>query len=97
MSQEMCVLVVLEIQEQEVNMRLLPINIEFKEWAAQIRIDFPNVTIPLPPDDVNDWRDWAAQTSYSNQLFNVPLPTKIAYPNKEDWRSWGSYFINSIS
>lgn len=78
-------------------MRLLPVNIGFKDWVSQIRIDFPKVDIPLAPDDVKEWRGWASQVTYSNGLNNVPLPTEIFYPNDEDWRSWGAYFINSIS
>jgi len=76
---------------------VLPLNIEFKEWASQIRIDLPNVDIPTPPDDVKDWKGWASQVVNSNGLTNVPLPTTTAYPEIEDWRNWGAYFINSIS
>jgi len=76
---------------------VLPLNITFKEWASQIRIDLPNVSIPIPPDDEKDWIGWASQIVISNGLTNVPLPTSTAYPEIEDWRDWGAYFINSIS
>lgn len=79
------------------SIKLLPINIEFNDWACQIRIDLPNVDIPIPPDDVKNWRGWASQLVYSNGLQNVPLPTEIAYPDIEDWRTWGSYFIGTLS
>lgn len=75
---------------------ILPINITFKEWASQIRIDLPNIDIPIPPGDVETWRNWASQVVYTNRLANVPLPTALAYPNLEDWRIWAAYFINSI-
>lgn len=74
---------------------VLPISISFKEWACQIRIDLPNVTIPTPPE-VEGWKDWASQVVYSNLLTNVPLPTKNSYPEQEDWRKWAAYFINSV-
>lgn len=74
---------------------ILPLNIEFKEWATQIRIDIPNVMFPLP-SPIEQWREWAAQVVNSNNLKNVPLPTDICYPNNEDWRKWGAYFINSV-
>lgn len=74
---------------------LLPLNIEFKEWASQIRVDLPNIDFPLP-FPLEEWRDWASQVVNSNNLSNVPLPTDICYPNNEDWRKWGAYFINNV-
>lgn len=74
---------------------VLPINITFKEWASQIRIDLPNITIPTPPT-IDNWRGWAAQIVNSNMLQNVPIPTIIGYPNNEDWKKWAAYFINNI-
>jgi hypothetical protein len=75
----------------------LPINIDFKEWASQISIDLPNVEIPIPPDDVRNWKGWASQVVYSSNLINVPLPTDISYENSDDWKDWASYFVDSIS
>lgn len=74
---------------------IIPKNIDFRTWASQIRIDLPNVTMPLPPA-VEHWRKWASQVVNSNQLKNVPLPTKTGYPKDEDWKKWGVYFINSM-
>ena len=74
---------------------VIPLNIEFKEWASQIRIDLPNIDFPIPPK-IEDWRSWASQVVNSNNLQNIPLPTDIGYPNNEDWRKWGAYFINSV-
>lgn len=76
---------------------ILPINIDFNDWASQIRIDFPNIDIPIPPSDVNGWKGWASQIVNSNQLTNVPLPTETVYTEAGDWRKWGAYFINSVS
>jgi hypothetical protein len=74
---------------------VLPLNISFKEWASQIRIDLPQITFPVP-DKVEYWRDWASQVVYSNYLNNVPLPTEISYPNTEDWKKWGAFFVNYL-
>ena len=74
---------------------VLPLNIEFKEWASQIRIDLPNINFPVAPL-INQWRSWASQVVNSNNLVNVPLPTDIGYPNNEDWRKWAAYFINNV-
>lgn len=74
---------------------VLPLNIEFDEWASQIRIDLPNVVFPVA-SPIEEWREWASQVVYSNNLPNVPLPTDICYPNNEDWRKWGAYFINNV-
>lgn len=74
---------------------VLPLNIEFKEWSSQIRIDLPDINFPLPPP-IEHWRAWASQVVYSNKLFNVPLPTDIGYPNNDDWNKWAAYFINNI-
>ena len=74
---------------------VLPLNIEFKEWASQIRIDLPDITFPTSPL-LEQWRPWASQVVNSNNLRNVPLPTDIGYPNNEDWRKWAAYFINNV-
>lgn len=72
-----------------------PIDISFKEWASQIRIDLPRVTFPIPPE-VEKWRDWSSQVVNSNVLTNVPFPTKITYPDDDDWKKWAAYFINNM-
>jgi hypothetical protein len=74
---------------------VIPLNIEFKEWAAQIRIDLPNINFPVV-FSVEHWRPWASQVVNANNLKNVPLPTDICYPYNEDWKKWGAYFINSV-
>ncbi len=74
---------------------VLPLGISFKTWTAQIRQDLPNLSLPIA-DDESTWRDWAAQVVNDNALSDVPVPTKLAYPNEQDWRIWASYFVDSI-
>lgn len=73
---------------------VLPINIEFLDWANQLRISLPNILIPIPHSE-QYWREWASQVIYDNKLTNIPLPTKLFYSKSEDWRKWGAFFINS--
>lgn len=72
---------------------VLPKNIDFVEWASQIRIDLPNFSFPIP-DKVEKWRDWASQVVNNNNIFSIPLPSKISYPKNEDWQKWAAYFVN---
>ena len=73
---------------------VLPVNIEFLDWANQLRISLPNITIPIPKS-VNEWRAWASQVVFNNKLTNVPLPTDLAYPKNEDWKKWAAFFVNT--
>lgn len=76
---------------------VLPLGINFKMWAAQIRQDLPNLSLPIA-DDLSEWRDWASQVINDNpSLDGIPLPTDLAYPNDEDWRIWASYFVDSVT
>lgn len=74
---------------------VLPLNIEFEEWAAQIRISLPDISFPNP-SKVKDWRGWACQVVNSNSLATIPFPTSITYPKEEDWKKWGAYFVNNM-
>ncbi len=76
-------------------MAVLPVFISFSRWANQIKNDFPNVSIPVATSE-EEWREWAAQLISANDLANVPRPTKLAYPNQEDWKLWAGFFINGI-
>jgi hypothetical protein len=74
----------------------LPIKISFNRWACSLYFDFPYLDIPLPPKDETDWREWAENLIYNNNLSNVPIPDKKTYPNKEDWITWAEFFVNTV-
>lgn len=74
---------------------ILPVHIEFKEWASQLTSALPNMIIPIP-GEADEWRNWAIQVSLSNISVDIPLATELAYPKTEDWRRWGAYFINTV-
>ncbi len=73
----------------------LPINISFDEWSSQIRVGLPEFSFPNP-HGVKNWWEWASFVVENNELQNIPFPTKLGYPQEEDWRKWASYFVNSI-
>lgn len=64
-------------------------------WVSQVRLDLPNMTIPIPHSE-EKWRDWARQVLNANSIIGVPIPTKVHYPNPEDWRQWAIFFTNII-
>lgn len=74
---------------------VIPKNIEFVVWAAQIRMDLPSFDIPVIKE-IEGWREWASQIIANNALAAVPVPTTLAYPDNKDWQIWASYFVNSV-
>jgi len=74
---------------------VLPLKIDFLTWSAQIRQDLPNINIPIA-DSLEGWREWASQLINDNQLSNIPVPTKLAYPELEDWQKWACYFVDGV-
>lgn len=69
---------------------VIPRNIDFQKWAANLYIDLPNLNIPLPPP-VEDWKRWARTLLLENELDSVPLPD-----NFDDWQNWADYFVNNV-
>lgn len=74
---------------------LLPKGIDFVRWANQLTQDVPQIDIPIIKD-IKGWREWAAQIVTNNALYNVPVPTKLAYPSDEDWKKWAAFFVDSV-
>ncbi len=75
---------------------LLPVNIDFYNWACQIRIDLPNINFPNPQKDEKNWQDWACQVVQDNSLSYVPVPSKQIFKDPQDWKVWAAYFIKSV-
>jgi hypothetical protein len=74
---------------------ILPIAIDYMEWASQIRIDIPLLTFPIP-EKVSDWRGWACQVVADNSLSTVPTPTSTSFPGDDGWKKWAAYFVETI-
>ena len=69
----------------------------FESWSAQLRIDLPTYDIPISYT-VDNWWEWASQFIKNNNLDSVtPLPTRLSYPNKDDWRKWVLFVVSSTS
>jgi len=75
---------------------VLPIKIDFMEWASQIRNDLSNLDIPNPESEA-EWKKWAQQIINLNSLNNMPFPTNISYNDDEGWRQWACFFVDSVS
>lgn len=61
-----------------------PRDLAFQRWAAELALQDPLVSIPLPN---GDWRSWAINVlAYSSltALLNPPDPRYYS-----DWRVWG--------
>lgn len=74
----------------------LPIGIDFLNWTQQIRDDLPNLSIPLA-SRLDDWWDWANQLISVNELAYVPAATKTVFKDREDWRHWAIYFVETLN
>lgn len=74
---------------------VLPVDISFKDWAARLRLSFPNENIPLVPSE-DYWWQWA-QALLRNRRFSAgPVPSKALYKNKEDWQRWALFFAQTV-
>lgn len=73
----------------------MPHNLDFMRWAHQVRLDLPNMNIPIPISE-KEWKLWARQIINSNVIKNAPLPTDLSYSNPEDWRKWAIFFVGSV-
>jgi hypothetical protein len=69
---------------------VIPRNIDFVTWAANLYIDLPNLNIPLAMSE-ETWKEWAQIMLLENELVNVPLPD-----NFTDWQNWADYFVNNV-
>jgi hypothetical protein len=74
----------------------LPLNIEFEAWTHKLAGDQPKFSFPVNAD-VKDWWEWAEQVILSNNLSKVPNPSKLAFPNEDDWKTWAKFFCDILS
>ena len=71
---------------------IIPINIDFQNWANQLRNSFPTQNIPIVNKE-SDWRHFNNML-LSNRCFDSYfLPNVDGYDN---WREWASEFMLSI-
>lgn len=72
-------------------MIVIPIDIPWPLWAAQLLIDYPTSNIPVPPDEAG-WSEWAERLQAVNtQLSDAPRPEAFS-----DWRDWAMALIRAV-
>lgn len=69
---------------------VIPRDIDFLTWAANLYIDLPNLNIPLAKNE-ETWKEWARTLLLENELDGVPLPDNFI-----DWQNWADYFVNNV-
>lgn len=73
---------------------VLPVVINFYNWACSLLIDFSQQEIPIPPRDEAKWKEWA-QRVYARNIFsndNIPNPSLFS-----DWRTWAMRVCQAIN
>lgn len=77
----------------------LPSHNTFYHWFMDLNRTMPGVVIPTPMPGDKDWRKSAMLFISINRskLPLITLPTKLNFPNHEDWRKWAYSFIESVS
>lgn len=71
---------------------IIPVGINFKDWANQLRNSYPDQDLPI----VSSEKDWKSFPSVllSNRCFESK---RIPYVGGFDnWREWASEFLLSI-
>jgi hypothetical protein len=71
---------------------IIPINISFVQWAAQLRNTFPNQTISQVSSE-KDWKNFPAMLRSNRCFEDKVIPDVGGYDN---WREWASEFLLSV-
>jgi hypothetical protein len=64
---------------------VIPDGMPLLDWAAQLRIDFPDDDVPWLLDQ--DWRLWAAQVAERATFAEFGCPDPYGF---EDWLGWAN-------
>jgi hypothetical protein len=75
---------------------VIPKNISFTDWVCRLKGNNPAMTIPLPPNNENEWEIWVKQLIYANPTLDIPLPPDKKEKNSTDWVTWAEHFINIV-
>lgn len=71
---------------------IIPVNITFVEWAAQIRNTFQNQDFSVVSSE-KDWKKFPAMLR-SNRCFEGKFIPDVG--GFDNWREWASEFLLSI-
>ncbi len=80
------------------NVVVIPYAIDFNKWASQMVFIRPDLQLPIPPPNGEDWRPWANYVYFnsSNVYPYIPYASKEIYPNHEDWRTWAAQMVYQL-
>lgn len=76
---------------------VFPVGVTFERWVeAQIQT-LPTIKVPLPSTE-KYWHEWAAFLLFLNPSLQsrVPAPVRSLFPNDDDWKKWGNFFLNIL-
>jgi hypothetical protein len=74
---------------------VLPFGISFEDWGKRLIETFPDLNIPLPPDQ-KYWWDWGRFLMNIPEFYQAPVPDKKIYPKEEEWVEWAIFFIQVV-
>ncbi len=65
---------------------ILPIGINFKDWANELRNSFPSQNIPIVTDE-NEWQNFSNVLKLNRCFEEKYLPDANSFKNWKDWAS----------
>ncbi len=77
----------------------VPINNTFYQWFMALNQSRPDLIVPNPSRNTEDWRKWSMLLISINKdkLSNVVLPLNTQFPDNESWRKWAYFLIQNIA
>lgn len=72
---------------------ILPVNIDFPTWTAQLRNSYPTEDIPQFVSSEKDWNIFPSMLLSNNCFDTAFIPRSEGFDN---WRDWASQFLLSI-
>ncbi len=83
---------------QQVN--VIPKQVKFTYWAAQLVQDFPDSGLPIPPKEEKNWGKWAEIVVSKPPFRDIGVPSpysgnKVKYKKWEHWAEILYYMQNS--
>ena len=76
----------------------LPNYGSFYQWFMDLNRSRPDLIVPIPSQNDEDWRKWAMLLISTNKdkLSKVSLPLKGQFPDNKSWRKWAYFLIQNI-
>lgn len=71
---------------------VLPVNISFEKWIAELQVDYSVNEVPMYYIEAN-WRDFADATRRLNTFNNDDIPLQSSFP---DWQAWAQRVVQAL-